>query len=226
MSVGHVGFGNILGVFRATYFKALGKLGATAGASLAGGTISGAPTFGLFDKGDLVADHSGKVWICTSAGSPGTWVDSSSGASLNTVVRYHQDSVTAQSISNNTITIIDYDTLDIDTISLVTTGASWKMTATATGNYNVNAAAVLSSALWTGVGYVQLLLYKNGSLYSQLAYNTVQVANTDSFAVNGSDTVPLTATDYIDIRIKHTQGGSVALVGDSTQNYVCINRIT
>lgn len=48
--------------------------GATAATRYVGGTASGAPVSGTFLKGDYVTDQTGKIWICTVAGSPGTWV--------------------------------------------------------------------------------------------------------------------------------------------------------
>ena len=50
-----------------------GLTGATAASRYVGGTSSGAPGSGTFAVGDFVIDHAGKVWICTTAGSPGTW---------------------------------------------------------------------------------------------------------------------------------------------------------
>jgi hypothetical protein len=50
-----------------------GASGATAAARFVGGTTSGAPVSGAFAKGDFVIDQSGNVWICTTAGAPGTW---------------------------------------------------------------------------------------------------------------------------------------------------------
>ena len=47
--------------------------GATAATRYVGGTSSGAPSSGTFAVGDFVIDQTGKVWICTSAGTPGTW---------------------------------------------------------------------------------------------------------------------------------------------------------
>lgn len=47
--------------------------GATAATRYVGGTTSGAPTTGTFAIGDFVIDQTGKVWICTTAGTPGTW---------------------------------------------------------------------------------------------------------------------------------------------------------
>lgn len=57
-------------------FKASGKTGATAVSPiLAGGTTSGAPVSGAHLQGELVTDDTGKLWYCTTAGTPGTWVE-------------------------------------------------------------------------------------------------------------------------------------------------------
>jgi hypothetical protein len=52
-----------------------GLTGAVAAARFVGGTASGAPASGTFAKGDFVIDQTGDIWICTVAGTPGTWVD-------------------------------------------------------------------------------------------------------------------------------------------------------
>ena len=51
-----------------------GLPGTTSGARLVGGTASGAPVSGTFAVGDLSVDQTGKVYVCSVAGSPGTWV--------------------------------------------------------------------------------------------------------------------------------------------------------
>ena len=63
----------------------LGNTGATAASRYAGATTSGAPTSGTFNKGDFIIDQTATIWICTTAGSPGTWTQissSTSGATL------------------------------------------------------------------------------------------------------------------------------------------------
>lgn len=50
-----------------------GLKGATSPSRYVGATSSGAPASGAFQIGDFVVDHSGVLWICTVAGSPGTW---------------------------------------------------------------------------------------------------------------------------------------------------------
>jgi hypothetical protein len=64
--------------------------GATAATRYVGGTASGPPSAGTFAVGDFVVDHTGKMWICTVAGTPGTWAGHAGGG---------VDLVTDQSIS-------------------------------------------------------------------------------------------------------------------------------
>ena len=51
----------------------IGLTGATAPSRYAGGTTAGAPTVGSFLVGDYVVAQDGRLFICTSPGSPGTW---------------------------------------------------------------------------------------------------------------------------------------------------------
>lgn len=65
----------------------LGLTGATAATRYVGGTTSGAPASGTFALGDFVIDQTGLVWVCTTAGSPGTWAN----ASRNTELAYAEN---------------------------------------------------------------------------------------------------------------------------------------
>ena len=58
-----------------------GMAGATAASRYAGATASGAPTTGTFAVGDFVVDQTGAMYVCTVAGTPGTW--QLSGVSVN-----------------------------------------------------------------------------------------------------------------------------------------------
>ncbi len=62
---------------------ATGLTGAVAASRYAGATASGAPASGTFAVGDFVIDQTGKIWICTVAGTPGTWT-LASGPTLET----------------------------------------------------------------------------------------------------------------------------------------------
>jgi hypothetical protein len=50
-----------------------GLTGAVAASRYAGATASGAPASGTFAAGDYVVDQSGTIWLCVTAGTPGTW---------------------------------------------------------------------------------------------------------------------------------------------------------
>jgi hypothetical protein len=55
------------------YFAPSGLTGAQEPSRYVGATTSGAPSTGTFEVGDFVIDLSGTIWICTTAGGPGTW---------------------------------------------------------------------------------------------------------------------------------------------------------
>lgn len=58
--------------------KPLGLTGATAATRYVGATTTGTPVSGTFAKGDVVFSQTGHVYICTTAGSPGTWTEAGS----------------------------------------------------------------------------------------------------------------------------------------------------
>lgn len=66
------------GVFVAGVFAPSGAIGAQAASRYVGATTSGAPTSGTFAVGDFIIDRTnGCFWICTVAGTPGTWTKQS-----------------------------------------------------------------------------------------------------------------------------------------------------
>ncbi|HET8627454.1 MAG TPA: hypothetical protein VFL91_08540 [Thermomicrobiales bacterium] len=67
------------GIVPGEAFAPTGLTGATAASRYVGATASGAPTTGTFNKGDFVLDQSGSAWVCTTAGSPGTWTQLAGG---------------------------------------------------------------------------------------------------------------------------------------------------
>ncbi len=61
--------GTVLG----TMLSASGMSGSSAATRYVGGTTSGAPTTSTFAVGDWIVTQDGRIWICTTAGTPGTW---------------------------------------------------------------------------------------------------------------------------------------------------------
>jgi hypothetical protein len=76
--------------------RSTGTTGATASSRYMGATASGAPAAGTFVVGDFVVDQAGAVWVCTVAGSPGTWKSAGSSGNLVTSVFGRGLAVTAQ----------------------------------------------------------------------------------------------------------------------------------
>jgi hypothetical protein len=67
------------GIMPASAFAPSGLTGATATTRYVGGTASAAPATGTFALGDFVITQAGSMYICTVAGTPGTWVQVSGG---------------------------------------------------------------------------------------------------------------------------------------------------
>ncbi len=74
----------VTGAFSATALAATGLTGATQVSRYVGATASGAPASGTFAIGDFVIARDGAIFICTVAGTPGTWVQIG-GASFGSV---------------------------------------------------------------------------------------------------------------------------------------------
>ncbi len=130
-----------------------------------------------------------------------------------------------QSISNNTITIIDFEDVSYDDHGCVTTGASWKFTAPRAGKVNVSARAQLASNAGWAVGEnAYLSVFKNGVEFGRGPFDS-PVTATIVVDLDVDDEVNVLAGDTIDIRIFQLSGGSIALVSTNVLNYVCINYV-
>ena len=63
-----------------TVIEATGLPGTSGTSRFVGGSSTGGPpTTGTFQLGDYVVDSTGAIWICTTAGSPGTWTQAGGG---------------------------------------------------------------------------------------------------------------------------------------------------
>lgn len=69
----------VTGPIGASSVAVSGLTGAVSASRLVGANATGAPTTGTFVTGDVATDHAGAAWICTSGGTPGTWVEVSPG---------------------------------------------------------------------------------------------------------------------------------------------------
>jgi hypothetical protein len=95
--------------------------------------------------------------------------------------------------SSGTTTPINFSSRQFDSHGAVTTGAAWKFTAPIAGTYNVSIFAYVPG------NNVNYSLYKNGSIYTEVAEHVV------GQTAHGSLIVQLIAGDYLDLRTGATQ---------------------
>ena len=76
------------GVVTAPAVSISGLTGATAASRYVGGTASGAPTSGTFLLGDHVVDQAGSIHVCTTGGTPGTWVQPGTSRAMTLALGY------------------------------------------------------------------------------------------------------------------------------------------
>lgn len=131
-----------------------------------------------------------------------------------------------QTISTGTVTIVDFEDKITDTHNAVTTGASWKFTAPSTGNYQVNATNLfVATTGWAENEEINIYVYKNGIIFREMGRTNGHDASSASVGAHGSTIVPMLKGDYIDVRIKHDLGSSLALLSDSLYNHVSIAQL-
>jgi hypothetical protein len=76
--------------------------GATQTSRYVGATVSGAPAAGTFNVGDFVIDQAGGAWVCSVAGTPGTWGPAVAAGSVQNVHIAPGASIAASKIQGGT----------------------------------------------------------------------------------------------------------------------------
>jgi len=95
------GSSSVGGTFTGTALVASGLTGATSASRYVGATTSGAPATGTFVVGDFAVAQNGAMWVCTTAGSPGTWVQiGATGSFYSSVKANNGTAVTQRSVLN------------------------------------------------------------------------------------------------------------------------------
>jgi len=144
-------------------------------------------------------------------------------ASETVAARY--TTAAGQSISDDTVTIVDFGTKTFDSHGSVTTGASWKFTAPISGKYSVKATILLSDGGgWAAGELYAAYIFKNAGHYSSILYGA-QAAHATYQAIVISDEVQLLAGEYIDIRVYQNSGAALTMAADANRNRAAIARI-
>lgn len=143
------------------------------------------------------------------------------GAGSSQYVRY--SSATGQTINNGGGEPIDYSTQTYDADGLVTTGASWLLTADTTGMAEIYACArFANNQAWTAGNYITMNIFINNAVYSQKRH-WIETTATPSGAgpsIDITDIVPVAPGDDLYIGITHQEASNRTLVGSLDENYV------
>jgi len=84
-----------------------GLTGATNATRYVGGTANGAPISGTFAVGDFIVDATSSIWVCVTAGTPGTWATTISNhitlRSATATAKYNEITLFTGSTASQTI---------------------------------------------------------------------------------------------------------------------------
>jgi len=167
---------------------ATGLPGATAASRHAGATASGAPVSGTFAVGDYIIDQTGKVYVCTVAGTPGTWVQTGGGAAA--------PGTTVSSFISSAVSLTTANTVYNVTSITLTTGTWLINYMGGLSNFNSGLKASIdlfltttsasSTGTFTGTG-VSLQAFVSGNVFS------VPVSGVWSYVAASTTTIYLCA---------------------------------
>jgi hypothetical protein len=171
-----------------TVFSASGLTGATAASRYVGATASGAPVSGTFLLGDFVIDQTGKVYVCTTAGTPGTWTQVGGGSPSKTLIASLATGVTPSAglTFSNIPQTYTHLSLDCDLSSAGTGSSSNNMYLRINGytsNYYASATNV-SPQSQSFIGYIP----EQGGGRSRFGHVSVEFPNYCKTDVYGSGT--------------------------------------
>lgn len=182
--------------------------GATAPTRYVGRTTAGAPTTGAFEVGDWALGVQGQLFMCTAAGSPGTWTPSGTG-----YARYH--STSSQSVSSGSNTTVSLPTAAASTpwVTSSTSGAGhrfavgvagiWAVTATMRFIGDPGVCQCYGALVSNAYGSEQVITALGG--YSSGAAHTINLAYIGLFD----------ATDYVFCQAYQDSGSSRSLEGQA-----------
>ncbi len=159
--------------------------------------------------------------------TPGTWSTIPTETSIVPfdkgilIAKYVSNS--GQSISNSTLTIVNFEDLSIDTNNTVTTGASWAFTAPKTAYYRVRAAVQFDNTTASSFT-ADMWVYVGGSRIALLASNTKETSVSYGVFLGGEALVLASETQSINVRVQHNAGSVYNLSANSDNNYIIITK--
>lgn len=131
----------------------------------------------------------------------------------------------AQTITDATTEVIEYDDIDYDNLS------EWDNTnhrfyPILSGYYRVKMMFNTASVAWTSGDSIFVGIYKNGTQYSRIGAYIFPATITDYGYVTGSDDIYLVAGDYIDLRVIIIRGANTNTRDSAMTMHMSIHRLS
>lgn len=141
---------------------------------------------------------------------------------VNLAAHARYTSATAHNFPDATNTVVDFDTISLDPISCVTTGASWHFTIPTKGIYYITASVLLSGTSgWANGEEASMTLRVNGVDYSNLCTQmNYSGGATQYMKLAGSDMGLFELGDELDVRVYQASGGALTLHTDALFNFI------
>lgn len=198
--------------FTGSAMAASGLTGAANATRIVGATTGGPPATGTFATGDVVTDETyGMHWVCTSGGSPGTWIGSGTGQLMTRAY------FTGSFNLSNSAQVIVFNNTTFDPLSAFNTG-SGIFTVPVEGNWRVNTQINITAT--DGTSLEVIINHNSGggpTHYSHASASTgLSGSFSDVFACSSSDTFKIQAL---------VNTGTPALTSGSANTYVSFERI-
>ena len=180
----------------------------TAGDLIKGGTSGALGRLGIGTNGHV---------LTVVSGAP-AWAAAAGGSSTGLLARARLSGV--QNITASSFIRANFDSVDYDPGSDITTGASWVYTTPATAWYQVNLAYMLfiaNGTAWSNGQYVETDVFVNGSSVGMISSRNTYAADGTGqwYQLDGAIAVSCTAGDTIDVRVWHNTGATRRLEADS-----------
>lgn len=209
----NVGVVTATGTITGTALIPSGLTGSVAATRFVGGTTIGPPTTGAHLVGDFVVDQTAQIWICTAAGTPGTWKTNAPPA-----CRAYRNA--AYNSVQSATTTVPYDSTNYDNYSGFS-ASTHLYTVPVAGLYFVTGGI----ALTLGDGnYLNTYILKNGTqITQQFGTDSGGSGATSNFPV--TDVVQLAANDTIGIAYNTNASAAAATVGGFA-TYMCIYKVS
>lgn len=171
-----------------------GLPGATAASRYVGATASGAPVSGNFVVGDYIIDQTGKFFVCTTAGSPGTWTQAVGGV---TTFSAGTTGLTPNTATNGAVTLAGtLGTANGGTNLTTFTAANNAIYSTSSSALTAGTLPVLAggTGVTTSTGSGSNVLSTSPSLTTPLLTGAMEVSSISATALSASTAATLTAS--------------------------------